>query len=99
MGDSMPKLEESSVVVVTGEQVHTVVEDDVVILGLTSEKYFSLKGVGTRIWNLLQQPVTVETLHQTIVAEYDVDPGLAKEDLLALLRHLDSEGLLETKGS
>ena len=92
-------LKESSVIVATGEQVHTVIEDEVVILGLTSGKYFSLKDVGARVWSLLQEPVTVAELLQTIVAEYDVDRALAQEDLLALLRHLDSEGLLESKGS
>ena len=94
----MPTFEDSSIVVATGEQVHTAVEDDVVILGLESGKYFTLTDVGTRIWTLLQEPVALADLHRTIVQEYEVDPAVAKRDLLALLGELDSEGLLETRG-
>lgn len=90
----------SSVVEAKKEQISTDLGGEVVILGLESGQYYSLNDVGTRIWDLVQGPKTVFELRDTIVGEYDVEPERCEQDVLEVLKHMASEGLIEvTSGS
>ena len=80
--------------VVSAEQLSTELGDEVVILGLKDSIYYGLHGVGTRIWQLLQTPHTLNDIVDVIVAEYDVDRETATGDLERLLDDLRSRGLV-----
>ena len=60
-------------------------------------KYYGLKAVGARIWELIQQPRTVAEIQTAILDEYDVPEEQCTCDLQALLRQLASEGLIEVR--
>lgn len=84
-----------SVVSVAREQVSSDLGGEVAVLGLRRNVYYSLDGVGKRIWELIQSPRAVADVLATLVAQYDVDAGRCREDLLALLRRLQEEGLID----
>jgi len=86
-----------SVVVASDQQVAALLGDEVVILGLAEGSYFALKGVGTRIWALLQQPVRLGDVADRLVAEFDVDRGRCERDLLALAGELEQRRLIEVR--
>jgi hypothetical protein len=85
---------QSKVVAVT-EQVSCEIDGAAVILGLPRGIYYSLDPVGSRIWSLIQQPRTVSEVRDAILAEYDVEAEQCERDLLALLRKLEAEGLIQ----
>lgn len=70
-------------------------EDEKVILNVRTGRYYGLNPVGSRIWQLLQQPVSVDALLGTVLAEYDVAPDRGEQDLVALLEDLAAAGLVE----
>ena len=74
--------------------VATTLQGETIILDPDASKYFSLSGVGTRVWELLQEGTTAGSLVQTITAEYDVDPATCARDVERVLRELRQEGLL-----
>ena len=47
--------------------------DELVMMDLDSGKYFSLNGVATRIWDLLEKPLDIDSLCGILAGEYDVD--------------------------
>lgn len=59
--------------------------------------YYGLDAVGARIWNLIQEPRTMNEVHETLLKEYDVEPDRCERDLLALLQELAAAGLIEIK--
>jgi len=69
-------------------------QDESVILNLESERYFGLDDVGTRFLTILTSSDSIEAAHETLVGEYDVDPQVLREDLLALVENLVDQGLL-----
>ena len=69
-------------------------QEESVILNLQSERYFGLDDVGTRFLTVLTTSESIETAHQKLVAEYDVDPQALRQDLLALVENLVDQGLL-----
>ncbi|HEY0606521.1 MAG TPA: lasso peptide biosynthesis PqqD family chaperone [Herpetosiphonaceae bacterium] len=88
-------ISKSAVVVATKEQVSSDLEGEAVILNLKNGMYYGLDAIGSRIWELLQQPQSVAALRDAIMAEYDVDAERCERDLLALLNNLAEVQLIE----
>jgi hypothetical protein len=87
-----------SIVVLAKEQVSCNMAEEAVILNLQAGVYYGLNSVAARIWSLIKEPRTVEAVREAILEEYDVDRDRCERDLLALLRDLAAQGLIEAKG-
>jgi hypothetical protein len=85
------------VVVAAREQVWCDLAGEAAIMSLQSGVYYGLDSVGARVWTLLQTPVPVHQLRDTLLAEYDVTADRCERDLLTLLERLAAEGLIEVR--
>jgi coenzyme PQQ synthesis protein D (PqqD) len=79
------------------DQVSCDLAGETVILNLKSGMYYGLDPVGTRIWNLIQEPRSVHDILGILLQEYDVEPERCEQDLLSLLQELAEEGVIEAK--
>ncbi len=68
---------------------------DMVILGLKDGVYYELNEVGTCIWRLIQQPCSVQSVVDTLLAEYDVPARQCLADVLALAEAMVKRGLVD----
>jgi hypothetical protein len=59
-----------------------------------SQRGYCLNGVGARIWQLLQQPITVAALVEQLSTEFDVDAGACENEVCDFLRQLRSADLI-----
>ena len=55
-------------------QVSCDVAGEAVILDANQGMYYGLDAVGARVWDLLQEPVSLSLILDTLLAEYDVAP-------------------------
>jgi len=94
---SASPIEDSATVVAAPDLLSSAFEQELVILNLRDGVYYGLEDVGARIWSLLQRPVTVAAVRDTLVAEYDVEPARCGRDLRALLQALAARGLIEVR--
>ena len=69
--------------------------DRAVVLGVEQGRYFGLDKVAARIWELLQAPILVSGIRDTILHEYDVDEATCETDVLAFLASLEAQGMIE----
>ena len=79
------------------DQVSSDLGGEVAILDLKAGVYYGLDAVGARIWSLIQEPRTVNEIRDILLEEYEVEPEHCERDLLALLRRLADEGLVEVR--
>ncbi|AOX02104.1 thymidylate synthase [Moorena producens PAL-8-15-08-1] len=84
-----------STVVAIKEQLSSDFTGETIILNFKSGVYFGLNAVGTSIWNMIQEPKTVNEIRDAILAKYHVEPEQCENDILGLLQELDTEGLIE----
>lgn len=70
------------------------VGEELVLLDLASGTYFGLNPVGSRIWALLDQVVSIDEICQRLEAEYDVTPEILRDDVESLLMQLLEKGLV-----
>lgn len=80
------------------EQISSSLDEESVILNLSSGIYYGLNSVGTRIWDLIQSPTTFNELKATLVSEYEVEPDRCDCDLAEIFQALDTAGLIEIQG-
>lgn len=92
------KVSLESTVMAAPDQFTADVGGEAVILHVQSAKYFGLDDVGTRIWQLIQQPCKLSTVRDTLLKEYDVEQSLCERDLLTLVEELHQKGLVEVRG-
>ena len=59
-----------------------------VMMDIMSGKYYNLGEVGGRIWELLEEPLTVAELVRKLTAEYDVSAEQCRADILPFLGKL-----------
>lgn len=65
------------------------------LLSMRLSTYYSLNETGSRIWGLIQQPMSVSAICDDVVAHYEVDPERCYDDVVALLRNLSDAGLIK----
>jgi hypothetical protein len=73
-------------------------DDELVLIDLAGGEYFSLNGVGTKIWHAAAAGNTPAQIAASLVGEYDVEGEVALTDCLQLLDRLLEQGLV-TKAS
>jgi hypothetical protein len=86
-----------TVVVVVPSQVSAALQDETVILELSSGIYYGLNPTGAFIWNNLQQPITLRVLSEALVEHYDVGEEQAMRSLFELLHELLTHRLIEIR--
>ncbi|HWA16524.1 MAG TPA: PqqD family protein [Gemmatimonadales bacterium] len=71
------------------------VEGGAVLLSTESETYFGLNAVGAKIWSLLPQHASIESLCQALQREYpEVEMAVLVTDATELLDDLRKGGLV-----
>ena len=70
-------------------------DQESVLLNLETEQYFGLDETGTRMWQLVTTSANIDAAYQELLAEYDVQPEMLRENLTELLAHLVEHGLLQ----
>jgi hypothetical protein len=81
-------------VVANQDTLSSAVGDETVLLHFSSGTYFGLDEIGTRVWELISEPLSVAELRDRLLDEYDVDPERCETALLALLNEMAENGLV-----
>lgn len=64
---------------------------------LTPEDYtvHSLNGLGTRIWQLSQVPMTIDGIVTVLLEEYSVEPEILRTDVSRFIDEMVQKGLMQ----
>lgn len=93
------KLTRASLLVASQNQVSADLSSDqsgdVVILGLKDGMYFELNEVGARVWHLVQQPRSIQSVLDTLLDEYDVSAAQCETDVFSLAEAMLKRGLVD----
>ena len=65
------------------------------VLNAEAGSYHALAGSGTRIWQLLAEPVTVDEICAVLQREYEVDEAECAGEVASFLAELQARGLIE----
>ena len=90
-----PTIEMTTLVTQGDKQIATELNNTVVMMSVEQGKYYGLDGVGSRIWNLLEQPHRIMEVCAIIQDEFAVERATCERDVLDFLSQLITAGLLK----
>ena len=79
------------------DQVSCDLAGEAAVLNMKTGLYYCLNPMGAWVWNLIQQPKTLEEIRDRLLSEFEVEPDRCESDLVALIGQMDEEGLIEVK--
>jgi len=68
--------------------------DEIVMMDLEKGKYFSLNPVATRIWDLLEKPLTIDELCTLLMEEYEVSESQCREEVKEVVEEMVKLGVV-----
>ena len=92
----MPLQISTTVVACRDGLIESEVDDEIVVLGIEQSVCYGLNRLGSRIWNLMREPIQICDLCRVLLNTYRVDPDVCERQVLDLLEELRVEGLIET---
>lgn len=69
--------------------------DEMVMMDIEQGKYFSLNNIATRVWDLLEKPMTLDELCGHLADEYEVEMLRCRAEVGELLKEMEKLGLVE----
>lgn len=80
-----------------GELLESDVDEEIVALDVDRGQCYGLNAVGSRVWRLLDSPMSLGDICSALQDEYEVEPEVCEEEVTRLLSELRSEGLVEVQ--
>jgi hypothetical protein len=78
-----------------GESViYQEVQDELVLLDMTNQKYYGLDSVGADMWRALMEHGNIDEAARVLKAMYSVEDETLRRDLRVLVSDLQEKGLL-----
>lgn len=71
--------------------------DELVMMDIDKGKYFALNPVATRIWDLLEKPLTLDELCALLMEEYEVSESQCREEVQEVLEEMVRLGVVVEK--
>ena len=72
----------------------TDLDGEKVMMNLDKGEYFMMNEVGSRIWEIISEPINVKEIISTLRNEYEVDEETCKDTVIEFLGRLDNADLI-----
>lgn len=70
-------------------------DEDTVMANIDSGYYYGVNQTSKRIWEMIETPMKITDVCNSLQQEYDVDAATCESQVLALVNELAREGLVE----
>ncbi|MFL0801142.1 MAG: lasso peptide biosynthesis PqqD family chaperone [Agarilytica sp.] len=82
------KLTLSSIVRRNENIVDAVIDGETVMMSIENGQYYGLDNIASHIWQLVEKPMTIDDICQSLLEEYNVNPEQCESDVIAFLGDL-----------
>jgi hypothetical protein len=93
--ESQPDIRLDDIVCQKSGIVAADVDGKKVMLSIEKGKYYGLDGIGSRIWELIEQPDTIRQVVAELLKEYKVEETTCRKDVLTYINILYAKGLVD----
>jgi hypothetical protein len=76
------------------EMVSGNMDGEVVMLSIQRGEYFGLDKIGSRIWDIIENSISISDIKNILLQEYEVDEETCLNDLIEFLEDLQNKGLI-----
>jgi hypothetical protein len=80
------------------EMVSADMDGEVVMMSIEDSAYYGLNAVGSDLWEALESPVSITSLCQRVIKNFDIDAKSCELDVMELLTDLRERKLVQFAG-
>ena len=73
------------------------VDDEVVMMSMTTGDYIGLTETASAIWEMIETPMDVETICEELRREFDVGSDACRAEVDSFLRQMEERGVVVTR--
>ncbi|MFH0783239.1 MAG: lasso peptide biosynthesis PqqD family chaperone [Pseudomonadota bacterium] len=77
------------------DTISSSIDTETVLLSIVESSYYGMGPTGSRIWQLLEQPIRVGDLIQILLQEYEIEYCECEKDVISFLNNLRAENLID----
>jgi hypothetical protein len=70
-------------------------DSEIVMMRVETGKYYSLGKMGSVLWSMLESPVSVQSIIDTLLDKYQIERDQCEKEVLEFLNQASREGLLK----
>lgn len=85
----------STVVAQSPDLVSTSIESQTALMSIVNGAYYGMDRVGSRVWELIEQPRAVSAVVDQLLQEFAVERATCERHVLTFLQKLSDAGLLQ----
>jgi hypothetical protein len=82
-------------------QIEEIVDSDIdgetVMMSIENGEYYGLDDIGSLIWKLIEKPINVSDLIDTLLERFDVDRKTCERDVLVFLNGFNEDRILQVR--
>lgn len=71
-----------------------VLDEEIALMNTENGRYYSLDPVGSRIWAIMAEQITIKDIVAILLQEYEVSPEICGNDVIDLVKQLNEQGLV-----
>ena len=75
----------------------TDLDGEKVMMNFDKGQYFMMNEVGSRIWDIIDKPIKVKEIIETLTLEYEVDEEVCKDAVIEFIERLNKAELINIK--
>ena len=69
-------------------------DDEIVMMNIERGAYYGLDAIGSHVWTLIENPISVSDLCDNLLLEFDVEPETCHQDVLIFLNRMYELGTI-----
>lgn len=88
-------LQMNSIIRRNPEIVHSDMDGETVMMSINEGNYYGLNGVGSQIWDLLEQEMSMDAICTELLRSFDVEEEQCRSEVLAFLEEMACNKVIE----
>ena len=77
--------------------IHANIDDETMLMSLTNGEYYGMNKVGSAIWELLENSISVAELIEKLSTMYEISVQQCEQDITPFLSNLQDKDIIKTK--
>jgi hypothetical protein len=69
-------------------------DEEIIMMSVQNSEYYGVNPVGAYIWQMLEQPCSIENIIEMLVNEYDVNKEQCMNDIIPFLIKLEEKKII-----
>lgn len=91
----MNEIIRDNTIVLQNKDLHEAdIDDEKVMMNIDKGKYYGLNSVGTRIWEIVSEPKTIDEIVEILLSEYEVSLEECRQAVIKFISRLQDEGMI-----